>query len=127
MIFGRNKIIKNAVIQTAKPNLNFPYRHYPANGQWVGTHSLSALSSPCIHIVTYIIYYIDAEDNQNTISFLETDRHGGEIPITKYIRDNGEKIYLHKIEYNTVCIITIILITLIAITAILNIKYRWSK
>ena len=74
-----------------------------------------------------IIYYIDAEDNQNTISFLETDRHGGEIPITKYIRNNGEKIYLHKIEYNTVCIITIILITLIAITAILNIKYRWSK
>ena len=61
MIFGRNKIIKNAVIQTAKPNLNFPYRHYPANGQWVGTHSLSALSSPCIHIVTYIIYYIDAD------------------------------------------------------------------
>ena len=73
------------------------------------------------------VYYIDGEDNQNTISFLETDRHGGEIPITEYIRNNGEKIYLYKSKYDTVRIITIILITLIAITTMLNKKYKWSK
>ena len=69
---------------------------------------------------TIAIYYINGENNLNTIFLSETDRHGEEIPITKYIRNNGEQIYLYKNEYETVRIITIILIILLIITTILN-------